>query len=103
MNGIRRRADGASKRHRSHRPHSGHCCCPARHGVRVMFKWLKAKWYESQREIDIDVLWPSCLEQADSIEQAKMVFAVHAYNDPAWQALGPTGIYEYIEKQLPLP
>ena len=56
-------------------------------------------WYRaSQRALDIQILWPVCLEKAADIDQAKAAFAIHAFNDPAWIALGPDEIVRRISE-----
>ena len=49
-----------------------------------VFLWLRAKWRARLREIDRQVLWPSCCEHAGSIDTAIEVFMVHASMDPSW-------------------
>ena len=51
--------------------------------------WVNACWYWRQRRVDLKILWPACVEQAPNIEEARAVFALHAYDDPAWLALPP--------------
>lgn len=53
-----------------------------------MLKWLVAKWRARQRAMDEILLWPICCEQAETEDDARMAFAVHAFMDPAWASLG---------------
>lgn len=63
-----------------------------------LIKWLFA-WYDARRRaIDLDILWPICKEQAPDLDHAKAVFAVHAFNDPAWASLGHDGIVAFIDR-----
>lgn len=62
-----------------------------------MFRWLRSAWYSYQRGVDLDTLWPECKKNASDLDQAKAAFALHAFNDPAWQCLGDEIIYIYIE------
>ncbi len=59
-------------------------------------KWLINWWHGRQRSIDLDILWPICCEQACDLDHAKMAFAVHAFHDPAWLALGD-GLHAAID------
>ncbi len=62
-----------------------------------MIRWLRNKWYAQKRDIDIKILWPSCVAQAKDIHHAKAAFAAHAFNDPAWDSLGHDGIVRVID------
>ncbi len=62
-----------------------------------MFRWLKSAWYARLRRIDMKILWPECANQASDLDHAKAAFAVHAFNDPAWQILGEDRIKEFID------
>jgi hypothetical protein len=63
-----------------------------------MLKWLRDLLAASRRRIDLVILWPSCKEQAPDLDHAKAAFACHAYNDPAWLALGDIEVFEQIRK-----
>jgi hypothetical protein len=63
-----------------------------------MFKWVLNFWYAMQRQIDLKILWPSCKEQTPNLDHAKGAFAVHAFRDPAWLALGNDRIVEFIDE-----
>ena len=58
-----------------------------------MIRWLRERWWSIQRGIDLDALWPACKKQSANLDQARAVFASHAFNDPAW-------IEYYGEKRL---
>jgi hypothetical protein len=62
---------------------------------------LVAAWQALTRRLDVRFLWPSCRDEAarrgGSVDLARAAFAMHAYNDPAWLALGPDEIYRRIE------
>lgn len=45
-------------------------------------------WNARRRQIDIDILLPICLQGANDLDHAMAAFAMHAFNDPAWRALG---------------
>ena len=66
-----------------------------------MFDWLRKWWNARQRAIDIEILWPICVENAPDIDQARAAFAVHAFNDPAWRVLGVDVIIESIDNLKP--
>lgn len=48
------------------------------------FHRLRDKRWQWQRNMDLNYLWPACKEQAETLEQAKAVFAVHAFKDACW-------------------
>lgn len=54
-------------------------------------------WHRRQRRIDMEILWPECVAQAINLDHAKAVFAVHAFNDPAWLSLGEPELREFID------
>ena len=62
-----------------------------------MFGWLVALWHSIQRDIDRKALWPSCKEMAEDMHQARAAFALHAFHDRAWLALGHDEIIRQIE------
>jgi hypothetical protein len=64
--------------------------------------WLRGLWYARLRRIDLEILWPVCCEQADTLDHAKAAFAVHAYHDRAWQALGASKTFDVIDRLQPL-
>lgn len=56
-------------------------------------------WYDARRRrIDQEILWPSCKDGARDIDHAKAAFAVHAFNDSAWLALGEDEIKRRVEE-----
>jgi hypothetical protein len=57
-------------------------------------KWINAR----RRRIDIDILWPICVRGANDLDHAKAAFAVHCFNDPAWQELGEDAIIRFIDR-----
>lgn len=61
-----------------------------------MIRWLISLWRKRQRAIDLDVLWPACKQEAPDLDHAKAAFAVHAFHDPAWLALGKDEIRRRI-------
>jgi hypothetical protein len=61
-------------------------------------RWVMRHYNERRRRIDMEILWPQCLAGARDLEHAKMAFALHCHNDPAWRVLGREGINEFIRK-----
>jgi hypothetical protein len=59
---------------------------------------IRLWWQRRQRAIDMDILWPACCAQAPDLDHAKAAFAMHAFNDPAWQALGDEEIVRFIDR-----
>jgi hypothetical protein len=62
--------------------------------------WLVSKWRARQRAMDEILLWPICCKHAESEDDARMAFAVHAFMDPAWNQLPPE---EFDKLILALP
>lgn len=62
-----------------------------------MFNWLRSHWQARQRAIDLDVLWPACRANAPDLDHARAVFALHAFHDPAWLALGYDEVVRRID------
>jgi len=66
-----------------------------REAVRVWGR-LRHWWYSRQRQIDLNILWPVCVENAPNLEHAKAAFAYHALRDPAWLALGRENVVLFV-------
>jgi len=49
-----------------------------------MIGWLLKRWRKGQRATDLRILWPACKAQAPDLNLARVAFAFHAYDDPAW-------------------
>lgn len=62
-----------------------------------MIRWLLDWWHKRQRQIDLDILWPSCRALAPDLDHAKAAFAVHAFHDQAWLCLGEDEIKRRID------
>lgn len=60
-------------------------------------KAIKTWWNKRRRNVDLQILWPECKRQAPTLDEAKAVFAYHAFNDPAWMVLGHTEVYRIID------
>jgi hypothetical protein len=60
-------------------------------------RWLMNWWRQRQRSIDLSILWPVCKEKATDLDHAKAAFAMHAFHDPAWLALGDDEIKRQID------
>lgn len=62
-----------------------------------MFGFIINWWRAQQRATDVSLLWPECVRQTHGdTEVAKAVFALHAFRDPAWRALGEQAIIEFV-------
>jgi hypothetical protein len=62
-----------------------------------LFTLISGWWWAHLRRIDLQILWPTCKREAHDLDHARAVFAVHAFNDPAWQALGEEEIIRRID------
>lgn len=64
-----------------------------------MFGWVIRWWRKRQREIDLLILWPKCVELAPDLDHAKAAFAMHAFNDRAWtEEFDDKTIAEFIDE-----
>jgi hypothetical protein len=63
-----------------------------------MISRLRSLWRARQRKLDLQLLWPTCREQAKTLEEAKIAFGFHANHDPAWQELGSAQIARVIDE-----
>lgn len=52
---------------------------------------------ERRRDLDLQILWPACKENAHDLDHAKAAFALHAFNDEAWKPLGEDEIKRRID------
>ena len=51
-----------------------------------------------QRRFDVEVLWPTCVDQAANLDEARLIFALHASGDSAWLSLPPEELTRQIEE-----
>ncbi len=68
-----------------------------------MGDWVWARWYARCRRLDVQLLWPSCLAQAPNLNMARAAFAIHAFADPAWTALGTQELVRSVAALPNLP
>lgn len=55
-------------------------------------KWIVRRWRQTQRNIDLKILWPQCKAAADEVycekdqalAMARQAFRWHCVNDEAW-------------------
>ena len=50
-------------------------------------QWALGCWQTRQRNIDVEVLWPSLCRNARDLDHARKAFAYHAARDSAWAVL----------------
>lgn len=63
-----------------------------------MFKW----WRKRQRAIDLQILWPVCVQKAPDINIARRAFMLHCINDSAWNIdFTEEELRAYIDKLEP--
>lgn len=62
----------------------------------VAIRWLVRLWHKRQRDIDIQLLWPTCRDVAPEIDVARAAFACHALHDSAWAEIGEDEIIKFI-------
>lgn len=58
---------------------------------------LLFNYNHQRRQIDLQILWPSCKKYAPDLDHAKAAFAMHAFNDEAWKSLGHDEIARRID------
>jgi|HubBroStandDraft_4_1064222.scaffolds.fasta_scaffold638379_2 hypothetical protein len=63
-----------------------------------MIQWLIRKFNARRRNLDLEILWPACRDNAPNIKRAKEVFYMHAMMDEAWLELGRDEIIRAIER-----
>lgn len=62
----------------------------------MMFGFI-IRWYNRRRrQIDLNILWPSCKRLAPNIAHARAAFAMHALHDDAWLDIGNDEIFRII-------
>lgn len=63
--------------------------------------WPALNWFayqrRKQRQIDLDILWPSIKAVAPSLDKARIAMLLHMQFDPAWQEIPPAERVELIE------
>jgi hypothetical protein len=64
----------------------------------ALFTIIARWWHARMRRIDLEILWPTCKEEAYDLDHAKAAFAVHAFNDPAWLELGRDELMARIDE-----
>jgi hypothetical protein len=64
----------------------------------VVFRAIRKIINARRRNLDMNILWPICLQAANDLDHAKSAFAMHCYNDPAWQELGEDAIFNFIDR-----
>lgn len=52
-----------------------------------MIRWLVQRFCARLCTIDLRVLWPACLEGAQSVDDAVIVFMSHIEHDWAWRQI----------------
>jgi hypothetical protein len=63
-----------------------------------MLKWFVALWHARQRSLDRQILWPACVRQAKTVENARDAFLWHAQGDSAWTFLGTEEMLKQISE-----
>jgi hypothetical protein len=61
---------------------------------RLIMNW----WHARLRRIDMEILWPTLRRKAPDLDHAKAGFAIHAFHDPAWLALGEDDLIAFIDR-----
>lgn len=59
---------------------------------------IRGWWRARQRRIDMQILWPICVQGANDLDHAKAAFAIHAFTDPAWLELGEDALFDAIDR-----
>ena len=66
--------------------------------MKTIIQFITKLWNKRRRQIDLDILWPACKENAINLDHAKAAFAVHAFADPAWNDLDHDEKYAIIDR-----
>jgi hypothetical protein len=62
-----------------------------------VWRYILSLWRARQRRFDMEFLWPQCIEQAESLDHAKAMFAIHCHNDPAWMEWDDEAVADFID------
>lgn len=66
-----------------------------------LWKWLFFGWWdERRRAIDLQILWPSCKRQAESLDDARAAFVVHMSMDTAYDGMTTDELDDFIYNKL---
>ena len=49
-----------------------------------MLKWLTSLRDRANRRSDMRIVWPTCVETAGSLDEARKAFFLHISNDLSW-------------------
>lgn len=52
--------------------------------MRGLLAWFRERWYRRTRKMDEQILFPTILEQAETLGDAVKCLAFHVTLDPAW-------------------
>lgn len=63
-----------------------------------MIKYIMNLWHKRQRDLDIKILWPICKKRTLCLAEAKGIFMVHCFMDPAWNYLDDKTLADYIDE-----
>lgn len=67
-----------------------------------MIAWVRRWWRARQRNADRVLLWPLCVsgaaERGGDLDDAKMVFLLHASMDPAWEEFEPEEVLAILNE-----
>lgn len=62
-----------------------------------MLRWLFELWDAPRRKMDMDILWPQCVELAKDLDHAKAAFFYHIVRDSAWtRRYSDAELYEFM-------
>lgn len=65
--------------------------------LKWLYTYITNHYDQRRRNIDIEILWPTCKDLANDLTLAKAAFAYHAFNDAAWASLGEEEIKRLID------
>lgn len=63
-----------------------------------MMSWITRWWRKRQRDIDVQILWPSLVRESADLGRAKAAFAFHAFRDPAWSDMDDEQIMAFVDR-----
>jgi hypothetical protein len=66
-------------------------------GMRWFSRWLNRR----RRSIDMQILWPICVENAGDLDTAKAAFRLHTSMDHAWADLRDVEIDVFVDSLTP--
>lgn len=63
-----------------------------------LINWARNWWRNKQHQLDVEILWPSCLKESESRDEAKQAFRQHMLMDQAYAGMTEKERQEFLER-----